>query len=111
MNPITFLAVVAALVVVVVLVGGPLHRAAHDEAGAGGNGRAVGEEGDRSDPGAAEAEAELDAKLREIRDAELDWRTGKLSEPDWRELDASLRAEAALLLKAGSRDSLAGPPE
>jgi len=45
-----------------------------------------------------ELEADRDAKLREIRDAELDWRTGKLTEADWQQLDASLRAEAAEIL-------------
>ena len=49
-----------------------------------------------------ELEALRDAKLREIRDAELDWRTGKLNETDWQTLDAALRAEAAELLKRGS---------
>ena len=33
-------------------------------------------------------------KYREIRDAEMDHRTGKLSEADWRGLDRQLRAEA-----------------
>ncbi len=46
-----------------------------------------------------ELEADRDAKLREIRDAELDWRTGKLTEADWQQLDAMLRAEAAEILK------------
>jgi hypothetical protein len=44
-------------------------------------------------------EAAKEAKYREIRDAELDYRTGKLSEPDWRALDRTLRAEAVELLK------------
>jgi hypothetical protein len=47
----------------------------------------------------AELEALKDAKYREIRDAELDYRTGKLSEHDWRVLDRTLRAEAVDLLK------------
>jgi hypothetical protein len=47
----------------------------------------------------AELEALKDAKYREIRDAELDYRTGKLSEPDWRSLDRTLRAEAVDVLK------------
>ena len=47
----------------------------------------------------AELEALKEAKYREIRDAELDYRTGKLSEPDWRALDRILRAEAVDLLK------------
>jgi hypothetical protein len=47
----------------------------------------------------AELEALREAKYREIRDAELDYRTGKLSEPDWRALDRTLRAEAIEVLK------------
>ena len=47
----------------------------------------------------AELEAARDAKYREIRDAELDYRTGKLSEADWRALDRGLRAEAVEILR------------
>jgi len=47
----------------------------------------------------AELEAARDAKYREIRDAELDYRTGKLSEPDWRALDRDLRSEAVAILR------------
>ncbi len=47
----------------------------------------------------AELEAAKEAKYREIRDAELDYRTGKLSDGDWRVLDRTLRAEAVELLK------------
>jgi hypothetical protein len=47
----------------------------------------------------AELEAAKEAKYREIRDAELDYRTGKLSDHDWRSLDRTLRAEAVELLK------------
>jgi GNAT superfamily N-acetyltransferase len=46
----------------------------------------------------AALEAAKEAKYREIRDAELDHRTGKLSAADWRDLDATLRAEALELL-------------
>ena len=46
----------------------------------------------------AELEAARDAKYAEIRDAELDYRTGKLSEADWRELDRRLRGEAVVVL-------------
>jgi len=46
-----------------------------------------------------ELEAEKEAKYREIRDAELDYKTGKLSDHDWRSLDRTLRAEAVELLK------------
>ena len=44
-------------------------------------------------------EAARDAKYREIRDAELDHRTGKLSASDWRALDRTLRAEAVAILR------------
>jgi hypothetical protein len=47
----------------------------------------------------AELEAARDAKYREIRDAELDHRTGKLSDADWRSLDRALRAEAVGILR------------
>ena len=47
----------------------------------------------------AELEAAKEAKYREIRDAELDYRTGKLSEADWRALDRELRGEAMDLLR------------
>jgi flagellar biosynthesis/type III secretory pathway M-ring protein FliF/YscJ len=46
----------------------------------------------------AELEAARDAKYREIRDAELDYRTGKLSDADWRATDRTLRAEAMEIL-------------
>jgi flagellar biosynthesis/type III secretory pathway M-ring protein FliF/YscJ len=47
----------------------------------------------------ADLEAAKEAKYREIHDAELDHRTGKLSEADHRALDTELRAEAIALLK------------
>jgi hypothetical protein len=62
----------------------------------------------RKGPQAVEQEAELervgleaarDAKYREIRELELDHRTGKLSDPDFRELDRQLRAEAVQILR------------
>jgi hypothetical protein len=46
----------------------------------------------------ADLEAARDAKYAEIRDAEMDYRTGKLSEADWRALDRQLRREAVELL-------------
>jgi len=48
----------------------------------------------------ADLEAARDAKYSEIRDAEMDYRTGKLSEADWRALDRQLRREAVELLHA-----------
>ncbi len=47
-----------------------------------------------------ELEAARDAKLRELRDAELDHRTGKLSDEDYRDVDGTLRAEAIEILRA-----------
>lgn len=46
-----------------------------------------------------ELEAEKAAKYREIRDAELDHRTGKLDDADWRAIDRELRAEAVAILR------------
>jgi hypothetical protein len=48
----------------------------------------------------ATLEAAKEAKYREIRDAELDHRMGKLSEADWRATDRELRAQAVEILKA-----------
>ena len=47
----------------------------------------------------AELEARKEAKYREIRDAELDYRTGKLSPEDYRPLDRALRREAIMILE------------
>jgi hypothetical protein len=44
-----------------------------------------------------------EAKYREIRDAELDFRTGKLSPEDYETVDAELRAEALTILDALER--------
>jgi hypothetical protein len=79
------LIVIVLLGVVVWLVSGPLRTApAVEEA----------EAARRED-----LEAAKEAKYREIRDAELDYRTGKLSEEDWRALDRDLRGEAMDLLR------------
>ena len=47
----------------------------------------------------AELEAAKEAKYREIRDAELDRRMGKLSDSDWRTTDRELRGEAIEILR------------
>jgi hypothetical protein len=47
----------------------------------------------------AALEAAKEAKYREIRDTELDYRMGKLSEEDWREADRELRAQAIEILR------------
>ena len=49
-------------------------------------------------PERAELQSAREAKYREIRDAELDYRTGKLSREDYEAVDASLRAEALAIL-------------
>jgi hypothetical protein len=46
----------------------------------------------------AELEAAREAKYREIRDAELDYRTGKLSPEDFAATDGALRMEALEIL-------------
>jgi hypothetical protein len=44
-------------------------------------------------------EAAREAKYREIRELEMDHRTGKLSDEDFRALDRQLRAEAVAILR------------
>jgi hypothetical protein len=46
----------------------------------------------------ADLQAVREAKYREIRDAELDFRTGKLSQEDYAAVDGTLRAEAVEIL-------------
>ncbi len=85
------LAVVAALVL---FISAPLRRfspAPEDPAGVG------------------ELEAAREAKYRELRDAELDHQTGKLSDEDYAELDNALRAEAIEILRALDRTGEALP--
>lgn len=47
----------------------------------------------------ADLEAARDARYREIRELEIDHRTGKLDDDDWRSLDRELRAEAIEILR------------
>jgi type II secretory pathway component PulM len=44
-------------------------------------------------------EAARDSKLQEIRDAEMDMRTGKLSDEDYQAIDGALRSEAVQILE------------
>jgi hypothetical protein len=80
-----FVVILAILTLLVMFVSAPLRRpvarAAHE-----------GEE-------LAELEAARAAKYREIRDAELDHRTGKLSDLDYEEVDRELRAEAIEIMR------------
>ena len=61
--------------------------------------RRPGETQERDEAQRAELEAAKEAKYREIRDAELDHRMGKLSEEDWRMTDRELRDEAIEILR------------
>jgi hypothetical protein len=87
------LVVVAAVAAVVAIVAAPLRDRAGADAGAAAADRL------------AELEARKEAKYREIRDAEMDWKTGKLSEEDHRALDRQLRAEAVEVLHAIDEES------
>jgi type II secretory pathway pseudopilin PulG len=71
----------------IAIISGPL-RAERARAGAS----------EEAQAGRAELEAAREAKYREIRDAELDYRTGKLSDADYAVVDAQLRAEAVTIL-------------
>jgi hypothetical protein len=84
-----FLVVLAVLALVALFVTRPLWRTARP-----------GREDRVESAQIAELEAARDAKYREIRDAELDRRTGKLSEQDYEAVDGALRAEAIEILRA-----------
>jgi hypothetical protein len=86
-----FVIVLAILAVLVVFVSVPFRRP--ERTGAD----------EQPDSELAELEAARDAKYREIRDAELDHRTGKLSDADYEAVDAALRAEAVEILRALDR--------
>lgn len=73
------------LAVVVAVVTGPL-RAARRASGADSVRR-------------VDLEAAREAKYQEIRDAELDFATGKLSRADYEAVDGALRAEAIEILR------------
>jgi hypothetical protein len=53
----------------------------------------------REDERRAALEAAKEAKYREIRDAELDFRMGKLTEADYRVTDQELRGQAIEILR------------
>lgn len=85
MDVVAGLVILAVLAVVVWVISAPLRAP----------GRVEAVERDR----AADLLAAKEAKYREIRDAEMDFRTGKLSERDFRALDRQLRAEAIAILR------------
>ena len=83
------------------------HRSGGSDAGAAGRGHRGGERStalgaqtgrDPRQPRREELEAAREAKYREIRDAELDYRTGKLSHEDYEAVNGALRAEALEIL-------------
>ena len=79
------LAVVVLAVVVALVVAVPLRRGPDVDR--------------REDEQRAALEAAKEAKYREIRDAELDFRMGKVSEADYRVTDRELRGQAIAILK------------
>lgn len=82
----TYAIVLAVLVIAVLVISAPLRR--------------VHRARDPRTERVAELEAARDAKYREIRDAELDLRTGKLSNEDYESIDSGLRAEAIEIMRA-----------
>jgi hypothetical protein len=86
---VAFLVVLALLAAAVWIISAPLRREPEDAPAT--------DTGPQADVEALEAAR--DAKYREIRDAEMDLRTGKLSREDHRALDATLRAEAVDILR------------
>ncbi len=99
-----FLVVLAVLALVALFVTRPLWRAPQIRATDPERGPSPADE-------LAELEAARDAKYREIRDAELDHRTGKLSQEDYEATDRSLRGEALEILRAldEARERLPSP--
>ena len=88
MDIVALLVILVVLAAVVALVSAPLRGRAAQRVRADAEDRV------------AELEARKEAKYRELRDAEMDLRTGKLSQEDHRVLDRQLRAEAVEILKA-----------
>lgn len=60
---------------------------------------AGGDESDPTEAKRAELEARKAVKYREIRDAEADRASGKLTDEDFRRIDRELRGEAVEILK------------
>ena len=76
------------LALVALFVSGPLRRSADD-----------GDELDPAEAERAELEARKETKYREIRDAESDRASGKLSDEDFARINRELRGEAIEILK------------
>jgi flagellar biosynthesis/type III secretory pathway M-ring protein FliF/YscJ len=89
MNVVIVLLALALLAVVIAVIAAPL-RARLD--------RPAVQAAADSSPRRAELEAARESKYREIRDADLDFRTGKLSADDYGAIESALRAEALAIL-------------
>ena len=79
-----YLLVLVVLAIALYVISGPLLTARRASAVASDDVRAL--------------EAARDSKLQEIRDAEMDLRTGKLSDEDYDAIDRALRGEAVQIL-------------
>jgi flagellar biosynthesis/type III secretory pathway M-ring protein FliF/YscJ len=90
--------IVGLLGAVILLVGAPLRAAAPEQVERSADESAAAEDASRGRLELDELEAERESKYREIRDSELDYRTGKLSREDYETIDAQLRAEALEIL-------------
>jgi hypothetical protein len=91
----------ALLAVVVLVVGAPLRRAGPPGQSDGASSTSAFDDAPRGATSRSQVDdlqAAREAKYREIRDAELDYRTGKLSREDYEAIDADLRAEALDIL-------------
>jgi hypothetical protein len=101
-----YLIILAILAAVVLFVSAPVRRVL-----ARGHALADGPDADLESE-LAELEAAREAKYRELRDADLDHRTGKLSDEDYEMLDRSLRGEAIEILRGLDREhERTEPPE
>lgn len=84
---VVLLLILGTLVIVVAVLARPLRRPAEAE----------------QLPAQQDAEEAKLAKYGELRELELDWRTGKLSDEDYHRTRSRLRSEAAALLEPSGR--------
>jgi hypothetical protein len=98
MDALAVLLVLLALAAALAVILSPL-RAGHREAAEAADEAAI-----------ADLQTAKEGKYLEIREAEMDYRTGKLSEADWRIVDRQLRAEAVELLRRLDSLGASEPP-
>jgi hypothetical protein len=106
LTPLAAILILVLLAVVILVIAAPLRGFNADAAGAGrGDDADAATDAERSRdadsqtvPAREQLEAAREAKYREIRDSELDYRTGKLSPEDFAAIDSQLRAEALEIL-------------